>query len=167
VKRKKKLPASRHRVRRDNPAESCVNCGARVARSRMAEHFAHPKCLVGEWRAHMRGIGYAVAGNYVNLAQHAQGFISGSTDGYIVAPVRVSENPFGMNPSVISKKWVPARALEAAMFGLLAGVGDKRERRLIRLLYVRDGALEAAQAAYRLGGKDGLRGYALSLLAQD
>ena len=53
------------------------------------------------------------------------------------------------------------------MFGLLAGVGDKRERRLIRLLYVRDGALEAAQAAYRLGGKDGLRGYALSLLAQD
>lgn len=164
---RKKLPASKHRVRRGNPVETCANCGARVARSRMTEHFAHPECLVGEWRAHMRDIGYAVAGNYVNLAQHAQGFASGSTDGYVVAPVRISENPFGMNPSVINGKWVPAHALKAATLGLLASVGDKKERRLIRLLYAREGALEAAGAALRLGGKDGLRGYVLSLLAED
>lgn len=156
-----------HRVTRDNPVETCTNCLARVARSRMREHACSTECLVAEWRRHMREIGYEVAGNYVNLAQHAQGFISGSKDGYVVAPVRVAQNQYSENASAVSGKWVPAQALEAAVESLKVIVGYAKERRLARILYAREGALESWRAAKRLGGKDALRGLALALLAED
>ena len=117
----------------------------------------------------MREIGYEVAGNYVNIAQHAQGFASGSADGYVVAPARFDRGygPKGDGACAISGKWVPVRALEAAVESLRAGVSGKKERRLARVLYAREGALESWRAAKRLGGKDALRGLALALLAED
>jgi hypothetical protein len=158
-----------HRVTRDNPAETCMNCLARVARSRMREHACSTECLVGEWRRHMREIGYEIAGNYVNIAQHAQGFVSGSTDGYVVAPVRYDRGygPKGEGACAVPGKWVPARALEAAVECLKVHGSYGKERRLAQILYTREGALESWRAAKRLGGRDALRGLALALLAED
>jgi hypothetical protein len=133
----------------------------------MREHACSPECLVREWRRHMREIGYDIAGNYVNLAQHAQGFISGSTAGYVVAPVRVAQNQYGENASAVSGKWVPARVLEAAVECLRADISGAKERRLAQILYTREGTLESWRAAKRLGGKDALCGLALALLAED
>lgn len=163
----KAKPRKTHRVTRDNPAETCMNCLARVTRSRMREHACSPECLVAEWRRYMREIGYVAAGHRINLSQVAQGFVPGSASGYVLAPVRVAWNRFGENASVVQGKWVPKKALDAADECLKADIAFAKERRLARILYAREGALDAWRAAKKLGGKDALRGLALALLAED
>jgi hypothetical protein len=133
----------------------------------MREHACSPECIVGEWRRHMRALGYVAAGRYINLSQVAQGYAPGSIDGYAVAPVRVSWNRFGENAGVVQGKWVPRKAREAADECLKADIAFAKERRLARILYAREGALESWRAAKKLGGKDALRGLALALLAED